>query len=68
MLDTPVVVLVVSAIVLELTGFVGIVTGGLTLWAATALWLVAIGLLVVARLFERVVGLGSLTEKVGRGT
>ncbi|MFC6835340.1 hypothetical protein [Halomarina ordinaria] len=48
--------LVLTAIVLELVGFIGLAVAGLTVGVAAAMWTVALGLILVARVCERVGG------------
>lgn len=66
-MDTPVVVLVLSAILLEFVGFVGIVTGSMGAWAAVGLWGVALGFLLAARAVEHFVDVEPRGGKTGRG-
>ena len=48
--------LVIAAVVLELVGFVGLAVAGLTVGAAATMWAVALGLILLARVCERVGG------------
>lgn len=66
-MDFPVVALVLSAILLEFVGFVGIASGRMGAWTAVSLWAVALGLLVTARVVERFVELGPRRGQSGRG-
>jgi hypothetical protein len=45
--------MVVAAVVLELVGLVGVALAGLSVTRTVTLWLFAVGLLVVARGYER---------------
>ncbi|WP_254535065.1 hypothetical protein [Halomarina litorea] len=66
-MDTPIVVLVLSAILLEFVGFVGIASGRMGVWTAVSLWTVALGLLVTARLVEHLAESGPRRGQPGRG-
>ncbi|MFC7154346.1 hypothetical protein ACFQPA_02610 [Halomarina halobia] len=55
-MDTLVGGLAFAAVVLELVGVVGLAVAGLTVSAAAALWAAALGLILVARIYERVAG------------
>jgi hypothetical protein len=58
--------MVVAAVVLELVGLVGVALAGLSVTRTVTLWLFAVGLLAVARGYERLSATSGYDPEVSR--